>query len=227
MRRLIVPAIAASLGLWAQSSGGGIQGTIIGAGNKPLPGAFVTATAAGLPPVSKTIQSANDGTFQIQGLPAGTYSICVQVPGGGYIDPCQFGGAIKPLTLTAGQQSNGTVLKLQTGSVLKIHLNDTSGLLAQQTKQGRNPDLLLGVFGGPQRTFYPAHQVGADKSGSDYQLTVPLDMPMTLVISSKSLKLADASGTALPSNASQQAFQHATGDSNPKAFVFTVTGVNP
>jgi len=46
-------------------------------------------------------------------------------------------------------------------------------------------------------------------------------------VASNSLKLADAAGVALPNNASQQGFQHATGDPNPASFAFTVTGVNP
>jgi hypothetical protein len=32
---------------------------------------------------------------------------------------------------------------------------------------------------------------------------------------------------ALPANAIQQAFQHATGDANPKSFTFTVIGKLP
>jgi len=32
---------------------------------------------------------------------------------------------------------------------------------------------------------------------------------------------------ALPANASQQAFQHATGDPNPKSFTFSVLGFLP
>jgi hypothetical protein len=46
-------------------------------------------------------------------------------------------------------------------------------------------------------------------------------------IASHDLKLGDATGVALPANASQQAFQHATGDPNPKSFSFSVLGLLP
>jgi hypothetical protein len=58
-------------------------------------------------------------------------------------------------------------------------------------------------------------------------LAVPLDTALSFHIASRDLKLGDANGVALPANASQQAFQHATGDSNPKGFAFTVLGLLP
>jgi hypothetical protein len=86
----------------------------------------------------------------------------------------------------------------------------------------------IGVFGpGPQTTFHPAHLAGRDKAGSNYQVAVPLDTPLVLSVASNSLKLADATGAGLPNNASQQGFQHVTGDPKPPSFAFTVTGVNP
>jgi hypothetical protein len=51
---------------------------------------------------------------------------------------------------------------------------------------------------------------------------VPRDTALSFYIASRDLKLGDANGVALPANASQQGFQHATGDANPKSFTFTV-----
>jgi hypothetical protein len=50
---------------------------------------------------------------------------------------------------------------------------------------------------------------------------------MNFYIASRDVKLGDANGVALPANASQQAFQHASGDANPKSFTFTVLGLLP
>jgi hypothetical protein len=215
--------------LTAQTGTGSIQGAVTDASNsKPVGGAFVMAIRSGLPPLSQTTQTGADGSFQLQGLPADAFSLCVQVPGDGYLDPCQFGGLAYSVTFTASQQSTGNVMKLKPASILKVRLNDASSLLTQHTKDGHEPDLLIGVFGpGPQRVFYPAHLVGRDKAGSEYHVAVPLDMALTLSVASNSLKLADATGTALPNNASQQGFLHATGDPNPPSFAFTVTGVKP
>jgi hypothetical protein len=53
------------------------------------------------------------------------------------------------------------------------------------------------------------------------------DTALNFYIASHDLKLGDATGLALPANASQQAFQHATGDPNPKSFSFSVLGLLP
>ena len=81
--------------------------------------------------------------------------------------------------------------------------------------------------------YYPAHRSGgapgatglvnAVKSYS-YQLAVPPDTALNFHIASHDVKLGDATGVALPANASQQSFQHATGDASPKNFTFTVMG---
>src|SRR6266550_4589116 len=75
----------------AQTGTGAIQGTVIDrATNKPIGGAIVTAIRKGLPPASGTVKSAADGAFQIQNLSSGAYSLCVQVPGSSYLNPCQW-----------------------------------------------------------------------------------------------------------------------------------------
>ncbi len=87
--------------------------------------------------------------------------------------------------------------------------------------------------GGPNGLYYPAH--GSDSpsaaanpySGIAYQIAVPRDTALKFYIASRDLKLGDAVGAALPGNASQQTFQHATGDPNPKSFAFTVLGLLP
>ena len=184
----------------AQTATGSIQGTVADArNNKPVAGAFVTAIRAGLPPFSQTAQTGADGSYELRSLPVGAYSVCVQVAGDGYLDPCQFGGTAQLINLSTGQQFTGSITKLKPASVLKIRLNDAGGLLAQTTKDGHEPDLLIGVFGsGPQRTFYPAHLAARDKAGSDYQVAVPLDTPLNLSAASNSLNLADATAPRYP-----------------------------
>jgi hypothetical protein len=80
------------------------------------------------------------------------------------------------------------------------------------------------------------HSAGRDSAGFNYQLTVPLDTPLTFHLVAAKLKLSDDAGVALPAtsqpstqatSASQTAFQHSSGDANPKSFQFTITGVNP
>jgi hypothetical protein len=125
-------------------------------------------------------------------------------------------------------------LKLTAASVLNIQMQDPQKVLSQKTKDGRNPDLTLGVWG-PKGLYYPAHGTGGPAAAASlqvaviysYRLAVPLDTALDFYIASHDLLLGDASGAPLPANASQQAFQHATGDPNPKSFAFTVLGLLP
>ncbi|HEY3838511.1 MAG TPA: carboxypeptidase-like regulatory domain-containing protein [Bryobacteraceae bacterium] len=220
--------------LIGQQSTGSIQGTVLDQGNnKAISGAYVTATRSGLPPSSQTVKSASDGSFQLQGLSAGTYTVCVQVVSQAYLNPCDWSGngraPVNPansVSINAGQKSTGTTLKLQTGSILTVKMQDTAQLLNQKTKSGYAPDLMLGVAG-PARTFHQMRAAAADATGTTYQVVVPFDMPLNVQVKSRALKLGDATGAALAANATTQAFQHATGESNPKTFTFTVLGLNP
>jgi hypothetical protein len=198
---------------------------------------LVIANLAGMPPLAKNTKSGGAGEFQIQGLTAGKYSLCVQAAGDQYLDPCLWTGSPTTVTLTSGQSAAGLSVKLTAASILTIQVQDPQKALSQKTKDGRRPDLTLGVWG-PKGLYYPAHGSGSPAAavtgsvqaggpGYSYQLAVPRDTALNFFIASHDLKLGDATGVALPTNASQQAFQHATGDANPKSFAFTVLGLLP
>jgi hypothetical protein len=202
---------------------------------KPVPAVLVIASRAGAPPFTKNTKSGGDGAFQIQGLTAGSYSLCVQAAGDQYLDPCQWNGSPTAVTLASGQNATGISLRLIAASVLNIQVQDAQDVLSQLTKDGRRPDLTLGVWG-PKGLYYPAHALGSPTAaanlrggiaGYSYRLAVPRDTALNFYIASHDLKLGDATGVALPANASQQAFQHATGDPNPKSFSFSVLGLLP
>ena len=70
----------------AQSGTASIQGTVLDAKTqKPVPAAWVVAIRAGTPPFTGNTKSGGDGAFLIQGLTAGSYSLCVQVEGDQYL----------------------------------------------------------------------------------------------------------------------------------------------
>ena len=75
--------------------------------------------------------------------------------------------------------------------------------------------------------FYPLHAGSKDAAGANLQLTVPRDMALKLHVASRDLKISDSVGAAVASTGDQQAFQHATTDSNPKSFRYTITGIVP
>jgi hypothetical protein len=239
---VIILALGSSV-LWAQSiSPGSIQGTVTDTQNKPIVGATVRIIRTftlneAVVPYSQSVKTASNGSFLAQGLPPGSYSYCAQMPGDGYVDGCHWGPPLPVVKLSAGQ-TLGAALRLDTGSILKVRVLDPSKLVASVSSAGTpgNPPILMGVWDG-QGHFLPVHSTGGDSAGLNYQLTVPFDTPLSFQIISSSLKLADSAGAALPatppgpvgsaSNASQTAFQHNSGDPNPKSFQFTITGVNP
>jgi len=218
--RLIGPAEAAP-------GTGSIQGLVLDAGtSKPIGGAIVTAVSTTPPLFSQSGSAAADGSYQIQGLPAGTFALCAQAATDGYLSSCDWGAKPPTVTLTSGQDSAGNQLTMKTGSILKVRVQDPTQSLSQKTLSGLGPDLVMGVFG-PQSLFYPAHQAGKDAGGANYQLTIPLDTRVTFSIASQSLKLADSNGVELPNSSSQQAVQQSTGNSNPPNLVYTIIGPKP
>jgi hypothetical protein len=220
---LFVAAVAAA----PDPNTASIQGKITARDTgKPLADALVIARTMPASSTRRTAKSAADGSFQLQNLPGGTYSICVKPADDGYLDPCEWTPTAVNITVAAGQQSSGNALTVPSGSVMKIRIEDTSQLLFQKTKTGFVPDLLVGVFG-PNGLFYPAHVTNRDIRGLSLQLTIPFDTPLALSVASRAAKLADASGGALPAPGAQVAFQHARADANPQTFSYTVIGIVP
>jgi hypothetical protein len=218
---------AAILAAGSDPNTASIQGTVTARDTKkPLAGALVIARATPAFSTHQSAQSAADGSFQLQNLPAGTYSLCVKPADDGYLDPCEWGQTASSVTVTAGQKSTGNLPTASAGSVLKIRIQDTAQLLFQKGKSGYLPDLLVGIFG-PNGMFYPAHVANRDIRGLDLQLTIPFNTPLSLSVTSKAAKLADSTGVALPAGGAQAPFQHATGNPSPPSFTYTVTGVVP
>lgn len=222
--------LASQVGV-SQTGTASIRGTVTDAKTqKPVPGALVTAVRGGLPAFSRNTKTGADGAFQLAGLPAGNFSLCVQAMGDSYLDPCQWNGSPTAITVVLGQTVSGVSVKVTAASILRVQVQDPKQVLNQKTKDGRTPDLTVGIWG-PKGLFYPAH--GGSKQATNfgfpisYQIAIPRDTALKFHIASHDLKLGDANGATLPGNTSQVAFQHITGDPNPKSFSFTVLGLLP
>jgi hypothetical protein len=248
---VILLALGSSLLLAQSTSPGSIQGTVTDDQNKPIAGALVSITRTFatpkevVAPYSQSVKTASDGSFLAQGLPPGSYSYCAQVPGDGYLNGCHWGQPLLSITVSAGQKLR-TAIRVAKGSILKVRVLDPSKIAASLASQQSNgkasptpiatPPIQMGVWDGHGR-YLPAHNTGGDSAGLNYQVTIPFDTPLSFQVVSSTLKLSDSAGVALPaglagpagaaSSASQTAFQHNSGDPNPKSFQFTITGVNP
>jgi hypothetical protein len=244
MRLVIILLTLGSSVLSAQTtSPGSIQGIVTDGQNNPIAGALVIISRTFKPkevvaPYSQSVKSASDGSFLAQALPPGSYSYCAQVPGDGYLNGCHWGMPMPSVTLSAGQKLRAAI-RVDKGSTLQVRVLDPGHVALQHSHDRKNPPILMGVWDSRGR-FLPVHPAGRDGAGFNYELTVPLDTPLTFHIIAAKLKLSDDAGVALPasppapvgssgivSSTSQTAFQHSTGDPNPKSFQFTITGVNP
>lgn len=224
---LIVPAVT------GQTGTGSIAGVVTDAKTgQAAADALVVAVREGAPPFSRSARAGADGAFQVEALPAGRYSLCVQA-GSGYLDPCQWAGTPAGVTLGAGQAAAGEMVRLAAASVARIEVLDAQDLLNQKTKDGRRPAVTLGV-GGPRGLYYPARAAGRSivtgggqgaQAAHVFEIGVPRDTALQLQVTSGDLKLGDEAGVALPGNGSQQAFQHGSGEAKPKSFTFTVLGL--
>jgi hypothetical protein len=232
----IVFALGSSVLLAQSTSPGSIQGKVTDDQSTPIAGALVTITRTFATPkdvttpYSQSVKTASDGSFLAQGLPPGSYSYCAQAPGDGYLNGCHWSVPMPSVTLSAGQKLRAAI-RVDKGSILKVRVQDPGHVALNHSHDKKNPPILMQVRDG-RGHFVPVHSTGRDSAGFNYQLTVPLDTPLSFHIVAAKLNLSDAAGVSLPasaqaSSASQAAFQHNTGDPNPKSFQFTITGVIP
>jgi hypothetical protein len=251
MRRnglLCFAALAASAMGWAQDQvNASISGQVIsGLTHLPAQNTSVTVVKTGLPPFSQSVQAGPDGTFQAGSLPPGTYLICARSEG--LLDPCQWNLATLVIELAPGGSSKGNTITLKAGSVSKLRVDDLSQLLSANTKDGRTPDLVAGVWSGtlnPDLTqkvalvaskiplpsfptqFHSMKMAARDATGANYQLLVPYGTPLNFHIESHDLALADATGLALPSNQVQVAFQQSPSATTAASFHYQIIGRHP
>jgi hypothetical protein len=100
---ILILSLAAPAAI-GQTAVGSIQGTVLdGKTLKPVSAAWVIASRAGTPPFARNTKTGGDGAFQIQGLTAGNFTLCVQASGDQYLDPCLWNGTPVRVTMTSGQ----------------------------------------------------------------------------------------------------------------------------
>ena len=186
---------------------GSVLGTITNDKGKALI-AVVTAAKMTAPAASGRAQSAPDGSFGFDNLPAGEYALCAQAPGGGFVDSCHWSPVPQAVTVKAGQSIIGVQIRVATGSVLHIRLNDPGEFIGSEgRRRGARHD------GGTQlaRLVPTTFLAGKDAAGRNHEVTIPLDTPLKFHIFSKHVRINDENGVAVDSAGSTFTIQHATG----------------
>jgi hypothetical protein len=227
-RNVLICFCVPAASLFAQA--GSLVGSITDVGNKPVAGALVIASRKTLPVGTGRATSAADGTFQVSALQAGSYTVCVRVPGSDFLDTCEWYVLPLQVDVKAGQAVTGLKFKLQRGAILQIRLNDPANILAPAVSTATAktvPSVLMGI----QTTkglFRPVALVSKDATGTTHAVTVPFDTALNFTVLSPNASLADAKGAPLTAPVGQGGFnvpvKIASGTS-PAPLTFNVTGL--
>lgn len=141
---------------------------------------------------SATASAAGAVTFDL--LPNGQYTMCAQAASGNWLNPCEWGAAPRPaVVVSAAQRTVSTTLVLKRGAAASIRVDDPGGLLAQHEGKTPGAHLLMGVRS-DAGFFRPASVVAQDSGGRRYEVTIPFDAKMNLVVASSFFRLTDGSG---------------------------------
>ena len=193
-----------------------ISGTVVGDDGKPLRAAV---TVNGVVPLRAAgrAESGADGTFSVTNLLPGAYNICVDVRGGGYLDPCAWEPVLAKVQLSGGQALSGYHASVKKGAALFVRVNDPTGLLnAISIPNGISaiavPKLLVGIFTA-RGLFQPLVISSKDITGTTQQATVAQGVPSSLFVSGQGIQVTDSAGAAW--NIGAQGKVQATGTTAP------------
>ena len=191
---------------------GRVTGTVVDASGQPITGALVRATMRSSPkpipltpgrapafmPVASIAPSGEKGEFQIDGLYAATYAMCVYKPQSAVLDPCLWSDAPVVVTLAEGSTSSGVTVTAAQGTVVNIRVLDPTGFL--NANPGKD-DLRVGIHRG-KSPFIPALPTSRDSGGKNMSIVVPTGQAVNLSVASAGLVLA---GNAAPSAGAEEA----------------------
>lgn len=195
-------------GLAAMALGqtGRVTGTVTDDSGAPVAGALVTASLqsaapqgtkgpGGLPlfmPFPPKALSGATGDFEIDGLPAGTFRLCVEKAESSLLNPCLWVDRPASVEVSPAATASGVTVVAPRGTLLTVQILDVKGLLANPA----NNDLRVGTSNG-RMAFIPARVSGRDATGRTMAIVVQPGLPATILISSTAFALADDKGNAL------------------------------
>jgi hypothetical protein len=173
-----------------------ISGTVTTTAGKPIRAAVTvhdvsTARVQGQTPFDRQYASKSDGTFLFSNVPAGKYQICVEAPHENVLDPCLWSPTVNVVDISNGAPVSGLAIRVATGYMLQVHVNDPAALLPAAVGGTAGPALSVMAIT-QTKQYHNFHLLGASATARDHYLLVPFDQTLTLAIASSSLKLSNA-----------------------------------
>lgn len=243
MRQLTFSFLLTAALCFGQS--GRVTGTVVDASGQPITGALVRAGMRSSPqpipltpgkppafmPVSSAAPSGAKGEFQIDGLYAATYAMCVYKPQSTVLDPCLWSDTPVAVTLAEGSTASGVTVTAAQGTIVNIRVLDPTGFI--NANPGKD-DLRVGIKRG-KSPFIPALPTARDSSGKTMSLAVPIGQPISLTVASTGLALADSAGASLGADGGDEtqisvpaaALANAAAGSKAPVLTISVNGPKP
>lgn len=137
--------------LLAQGGAGRLGGVVEAEGGAPrnTQVVWVREVAVGNQNAAQSGTAALDATgqFDVQGLAAGTYALCVRSEGQNYLDPCLWGTPVR-VQIAEGDTQNkaGLRLSLKRGSRLRLEFADPASLLYSPDNPTATAAVAAGVW---------------------------------------------------------------------------------
>jgi hypothetical protein len=235
MRRLLSTFVAAASALLAQqtSISGAISGIVKGEDGTAI-GSATLLVHLTPPAKARTPQQRTDwtgvttasGTFQFTGLPGGAYTLCVRAKGGDWLNPCEWNLPTPAATISRTNPNASVTIILKRGAIVPVRIDDAGQLLAQHEGKTRGAGLFLTVSS-PGFFFRLVPLVAHDSSGRNYEIVVPYNTPLTLVVQPSYYRVNDASGAALSQSRSTKIPLLVPAGQRIPPIRFTVAGTTP
>ena len=205
-----------------------VQGVVTEtAHRRPVAGAYVTAIRSSLPPASQTVRTDVNGAFQLVSLAPCTYTLCTQVLGGGYLNPCSWLPNPPLVTVGSSRTITGIQLKIDAGSVLQVRVNDPTGVLRKASAPVAPSAIAMGVRT-PRGFLEPFTMRSVGEGGSDHEVTIPFDTNVQVWMQSAKLSLTQSDGNAVPAAGTTVTVNHnSAAVSAAPPIVVQITGSKP
>jgi hypothetical protein len=129
--------------------------------------------------------SGGNGQFEIDGLPVGTYQICVEKRSAALLNPCVWADKQQTATVAAGKTVSGVAVVAQQGVTITVRVDDVKGLMASNPAKD---DILIGVGHG-KSPFIMAAVESRDGAGKTMSLVVPSAQAANISVFSGSFAL--------------------------------------
>jgi len=232
MKHTIVLLLAVAGAAAAQT--GVLKGTVTDESGSPIAGARVSASVVrSMAPLTLAANqrpsflpapadgaTGPKGEFQVSGLSTATYTICVDVPGSDYLNPCFWSDQLATVEAQDGATASGVTIFLAKGVRILFRIDDPTGLLADPSVD----DVYIGASHGKFK-FIPAQLYGRDAAGKTVGLAVPRGQAASVTISSKAFGIQDNQGKGIDGS-SAIAVPAATTSSTTPVLTFRVAPIS-